>query len=115
MEIYGTNDNVEYVVLGISFLSDYYSIYDLSNERVGFITANPGAGTLTFERFMFVFAAALAATAILSCGCFCCCCCLCRPCRYMKEGNRLRNEAKIDATLYNMSLMSEDGPDRVFG
>ena len=117
MAIYGTNADVQYVVLGISFLSDYYSIYDLSNLRVGFIKADPDAGVLTFERFMFVFAAALAATAILSCGCFCCCCCLCKPCRYMKDSSwiRVRNQAKIDAAIHNMSLMTEDAPDRIFG
>lgn len=80
------------MVLGVSFLIDYYTIYDMESTkpRIGFIEANHSAGVLTFERFMFVFGASLAALAIVSCGCFCCCCCLCKPCRVWSEKNTLK-------------------------
>lgn len=103
------------MVLGVTFLTDYYTIYDMNNAdpRIGFIEANPGAGVLTFERFLFVFAAAVAALAILSCGCFCCCCCLCKPCRVWKERKGIRYQAKLDATFRTISLMNEDKGDQI--
>ena len=67
-------------VLGLQYLKDYYSIFDLENKRIGFIEANPDADTINMGRLLYAIYNPIYYMMIAS---LCCCCCCCGCCGKM--------------------------------
>lgn len=58
-------------ILGDAFLSTYYSIYDMDQQTVGLIEANPNAGLVNSRKIAYIV------IGIFGLLCFLCTCCYC--------------------------------------
>jgi len=68
-------------ILGLMFLKKHYTIFDVANQRIGLVPADPSAAKINWRYTLRYFGIGLGLFTLLTGFCFCCCCFCFRPCR----------------------------------
>ena len=96
-----------YWIIGLLLLKNYYTVYDMDNQRVGIIKAHPSAGPLNWVYILNIGSLIILFLIVFTGCCFCGCCFL-KPCKMYKEKMKQKRKEMLLKTIPDLDIDNHD-------